>query len=217
MNKKYPLILVAILILITLFIALKTISQKNLIQNTQNAVKDYKNISYLVEGEEILLIDGFSEIESAPGSASKTITRYFGNELKHDLNDDGREDIVFLLTQERGGSGLFFYVVAALNLPQGYVGSDAFFLGDRIAPQSIHIDEGTTTQGTTRKNTIVVNYATRNPGEPFSKEPTLGKSVWIKLDPATMRFGEVSQNFEGESGIKFKYRSRAGRIATPME
>jgi hypothetical protein len=159
----------------------------------------YKDIAYTIEGKPILLTNGFSEVEIAPGSASKITTRYFGNEVKHDLNDDGREDVVFLLTQETGGSGVFYYVVAALNTPTGYVGSHAFFLGDRIAPQTTNIDEGETSQGTNRQNVIVVNYAVRLPGEPFTTQPSVGKSAWLKLDPATMQFGEVAQNFEGES------------------
>ncbi|MDD5547316.1 MAG: hypothetical protein PHN74_00190 [Candidatus Pacebacteria bacterium] len=168
-------------------------------KNQPSEFKDFKNITYIIDGKSVALINGLSETEATPGSSSKTVTRYFGNQVKHDFNDDGREDVAFLLTQETGGSGVFFYVVAALNTPTGYVGSHAFFLGDRIAPQTTAIDEGLTSRGTNRKNVIVVNYAVRLPGEPFTTRPSLGKSVWLKLDPATMQFGEVAQNFEGES------------------
>jgi len=146
---------------------------------------DYKTAVYSIDGNRVAL-----------GSEG---VRYFGNEVKHDLNDDGREDVAFLLTYEPGGSGTFFYVVAALNTPAGYVGSEAFFLGDRIAPQTTGMDEGKTVMGTNRQNVIVVNYAVRLPGEPFTARPSMGKSVWLKLDPATMQFAEVAQNFEGES------------------
>jgi len=146
---------------------------------------DYKTATYVIEGQRIAL-----------GSEG---TKYFGNEVRHDLNDDGREDVAFLLTREPGGSGTFFYAVVALNTLTGYVGSEAFFLGDRIAPQPITIDEGLTSRGTYRQNVIVVNYADRLPGEPFTARPSMGKSVWLKLNPETMQFGEVVQNFEGES------------------
>jgi hypothetical protein len=199
MNKKYLIILFILLAAIVVFVALRPASQKETAQNDQVSLKDHRNTSYTIEGKSIALSDGVSEIEAAPGSAAKIITRYFGNEIKHDLNDDGREDIAFLLTQERGGSGQFFYAVAALNTPAGYIGSQAFLLGNRIAPQSMSLDEGTTTQGTTRENVIVINYTIRKPNEPMTTEPSLGKSVWIKLDPATLQFGEVAQNFEGES------------------
>lgn len=194
MNKKYLLIGIVVLAVVIVFVALKP-------QSSEVSAKDYKNTSYTIEGQSITLVDGSSEIEEAPGSAGKIVTRYFGNEVEHDLNDDGREDIVFLVTQERGGSGTFFYVVAALNTPTGYVGSDAFFLGDRIAPQSTNIDEGVTVQGTKRENVVVANFATRGPNEPFTAEPTIGKSVWIKLDTTTMQWGEVAQNFEGDIDI----------------
>jgi len=166
---------------------------------TQVLPKDYKDATYTIEGRAVALSRGVSEVEAAPGGAAKIITRYFGNQVKHDLNDDGREDVAFILTQETGGSGVFFYFVAALNTPEGYVGSHAVLLGDRIAPQTTHMDEGITSAGTQRQNVIVVNYATRFPGEPFTVKPSLGKSLWLKLDPTTMQFAEVMQNFEGES------------------
>ena len=199
MNKKYLIGVIAILVAVVLIVVLKPAFRKEGVEDNEVSVKDYKNTSYKIEGQSILLIDGFSEIESVPGSASKIVTRYFGNEIKHDLNDDGREDIIFILTQERGGSGQFFYAVAALNTPAGYVGSDGYLLGDRILPQSISIDEGITTRGTNRKNVIVVNFATRMLSEPMTSVPSVNKSVWIKLDSTTMQFGEVVSDFEGES------------------
>lgn len=167
--------------------------------NTRVESLDYKDVEYTIEGKRVQLTDGYAETEISSGSASKTITRYFGNEVAHDLNEDGREDIAFLLTQEKGGSGIFFYLVAALNMPNGYIGSEAFFLGDRIAPQTTRLDEGDAVEGRKRKNVIVVNYAEHAAGEPVTARPSVGKSIWLKLDLASMQFGEVSQNFEGES------------------
>ncbi|HRH22452.1 MAG TPA: hypothetical protein PLB51_00465 [Candidatus Paceibacterota bacterium] len=191
--KKIYIVISLVLIFGALFYFLKNDN------STQVVHGDYKNTTYIIEGEPVSLQNGYAETSPVAGSATKTITRYFGNEVKHDLNDDGREDVVFLVTQEAGGTGIFVYAVAALNTPDGYVGSHAFFLGDRIAPQSTVIDEGETSRGTTRKNVVVVNYAVRLPNEPFTAEPSLGKSVWLKLDPTTMQFGEVEQNFEGET------------------
>lgn len=150
----------------------------------------YKDAEYVIGSERIKLVNGVAEQDSAPGSASKTITRYFGNDLIIDLNADGREDVVFLLTQETGGSGTFYYVVAALNTERGYLGSEGVFLGDRIAPQSI--DRG-------ERTIIVVNYADRAQGDDFATPPSVGKSIWLKLDTNTLQFGEVAQNFEGEA------------------
>lgn len=160
---------------------------------------DARNSSFKVEGAPVTLADGVAVAGLASMPDVKITTRYFGNELRHDLDNDGREDAVFLVTQDGGGSGTFFYVVAVLNTANGYAGSDSYLLGDRIAPQSTNMDEGVTAQGTMRDNVIVVNYADRGPDEPMTAAPSVGKSVWLKLDSATMQFGEVAQNFEGES------------------
>ncbi len=148
----------------------------------------------MIEGQRVKLAGGLAEAETSPGSASRIVTGYFGNELKTDLNDDGREDVVFLLTQQRGGSGTSFYAVAALNTKAGYVGSDGYLLGDRIAPQTIVVS-----RNPRHKNVIVVNYGDRRPDEPMTAQPSVGKSVYLKLDAETVRWGIVVPNFEGES------------------
>lgn len=155
---------------------------------------DPKNATYLIDGRGVTLVNGVSETEAAPGSSAKIVTRYFGNELMKDLDGDGREDVVFLLTQETGGSGTFFYVVAALARDGGYIGSDGYFLGDRIAPQTTEVS-----QNPRHKYVIVVNYADREKGEPMTARPSAGKSVYLKIDPATIQWGIVVPDFEGES------------------
>lgn len=160
---------------------------------------DARNATFKVENTPVTLVDGVAEVALASIPGAKITTRYFGHELKHDLDNDGREDLVFLVTQTGGGSGTFFYVVAVLDTVNGHVGSDSYFLGDRIAPQSVNLDEGVTVRETLRDNVIVVNYAVRKPDEPMTVAPSVGESVWLKLDPVTLKFGEVAQDFEGES------------------
>src|SRR3989344_5864528 len=108
------------------------------------AAFDARNSSFKVEGVPVTLVDGVAVTELASMPGVSITTRYFGNGVSHDLDDDGREDAVFLVTQGGGGSGTFFYVVAVLNTANGYVGSGSYLLGDRIAPQSTNIDEGVT-------------------------------------------------------------------------
>lgn len=159
---------------------------------------DHKDATYVISGEPITLNDGYAEVEAAPGStgspqagsASKTITRYFGNEAKGDLNGDGIPDLAFLLTQETGGSGTFFYLVGAIQTENNtWNGTHAVFIGDRIAPQTTEI----------RNGQVIVNYADRAPGEPMTTQPSVGKSLYLKLDRETLQFGEVVQGFEGEA------------------
>lgn len=158
------------------------------------AAADYKDAEYRIDGVQVQLKDGIAEVAAAPGSASKITTRYFGNEYKTDLNDDGREDVVFLVTQETGGSGVFYYVVGALNTERGYVGSDGYLLGDRIAPQTTGASPNPR-----HKNVIVANYADRAAGEPMTTQPSVGKSAYLKLDIQSMMWGVVEPDFEGES------------------
>ena len=157
-------------------------------------VSDHRNTEFMIEGKLVRLVDGVAETEVAQGSAGRITTRYVGHELRTDLDDDGREDVVLLVTQEMGGSGTFFYAVAALNTAEGYRGSDGYLLGDRIAPQTIH-----ESPNPRHVNVIVVNYAERNPGEPMTTPPSAGKSAWLKLDVERMQWGIVVPDFEGES------------------
>jgi hypothetical protein len=147
--------------------------------NETVSIADLKNGTYLIDGQSITLVDGVAENELAPGSASKQITRYFGNEVNIDLNSDGLMDAAFLLQQETGGSGTFYYVVAALKTENGYVGTNAIFLGDRIAPQSTNVDPNNPSQ-------FIVNYADRNADEPMSAQPTVGVSKTFKLENGSL-------------------------------
>jgi heat shock protein HslJ len=156
----------------------------------RNAASDHHDAEYVIDGRRVRLSDGISETEAAPGSASSTVTRSFGNEVHHDLNGDGREDVVFLLTQEPGGTGTFYYVVAAVAADEGFTGSHGLLLGDRIAPQDIEIGAN---------HIVTVSYADRGAGESFATPPTQAKSIRLLLDPETMQFGEVAQDFEGEA------------------
>jgi hypothetical protein len=147
------------------------------------AITQLTDATYVIDGKSVTLKNGLSETPVAPGSAEKVTTRYFGNEVRADLDGDGREDAAFILTQDAGGSGTFFYVVAVLNTAVGPKGSQGFLLGDRIAPQTMELGQG---------NVIVVNYTDRRPGESFATPPLVGQSRWLKLDTQTMSFQDVS-------------------------
>jgi len=153
------------------------------------APADFKNITYTIDGQQVTLVNGRAEVPAAPGSASTVVTQYFGNQATGDLNGDGVPDVAFLLTQDPGGSGTFYYVVAAIKTATGYRGTDAVLLGDRIAPQTTEVTNGK----------LIVNYADRAAGEPMTTAPSMGKSLYLKLDPATMQFGVIDQNFSGEA------------------
>ena len=136
---------------------------------------DPKNATYEIDGKAFTLINGVSQIEVAPGSASKITTRYFGNESVGDLTSDGLPDIAFLITQDTGGSGLFYYAVVAIKTADGYKTTNAFFIGDRIAPQPTEIN--------TSAMELYVNYAERKPNEPMTAQPSVGATKILKVTP----------------------------------
>ena len=125
----------------------------------QGGVADYTAATVVIEGRPIVL--------GTEGTA------YFGNVAKGDLNDDGIVDLAFIVTQNSGGSGTFYYAVAAFQNTAGkYSGSNAILLGDRIAPQTTEIRDGV----------LIVNYADRNEGEPFTTAPSRGVSKYFDVD-----------------------------------
>ena len=198
MKRIHVVILIILfIVLVILVLGIYKFNFKNddiFIKNSEGKVEQI-NIhdgTYKIAGEKVTLKNGISEVEATPGSNSKIVTKYFGNDLKIDLNKDGVDDLVFLVTQETGGSGVYYYTLALLNTQNGKVGSEGILLGDRIAPQNTEKGKG---------NIVVVNYADRKPGESFAVAPSFGKSLWLLLDTKTMQFGEVAQNFEGEADV----------------
>lgn len=144
----------------------------------QGGAPDHKNATYTIEGMPVTLIQGSAHTSlDGDTESSRTETTYFGNEATGDVNDDGTQDRAFILTQKRGGSGTFYYVVVAFQTGVGtYHGSDAILLGDRVAPQTTEI----------RNGILVVNYSDRNPNEPMITPPSRGVSLYAYFDGEKM-------------------------------
>lgn len=136
---------------------------------TVTAAASPRDAIYVIGGVPVRLYGGVAEVDAAPSAASKVTTRYFGNEARGDLDGDGREDVVCILTQNGGGSGMFFYAAAALRTEAGWVGTNAILLGDRIAPQTSAFQD----------DQVVINYADRLPDEPMTARPSRGVSRWF--------------------------------------
>ncbi len=133
---------------------------------------DYTGAVFTIEGERVQLVDGLAEAPAGGGSSARVVTRYFGNDAVGDLNGDGQADAAFLVTQEGGGSGTFFYLVVALRQGSGYTGTNAALLGDRIAPQSMRMENGL----------VTVTYADRKPEDSFTTPPSAGVSRSFQVE-----------------------------------
>lgn len=142
-----------------------------------------EGVTFSISDVPIQLQNGEARAKTALGGSEETIIRYFGNDAVQDLDGDGVDDRVFLITQEVSGSA-YFYLVGALKRAEGYVGTHAVLVGENISPQTTGKGEG---------RSVVVNYAEQRGGESF------GKSLYLLLDTQTLNFGELVQDFEGES------------------
>jgi hypothetical protein len=192
---KIFLSLIGIAVCLVLAIFILSFVDNNLISNNINSSEiktlDPKNMSYQVLGETFNLKNGKAENETVVGSATKNVLRVFGEPVLGDLNSDGITDAAVLLENDPGGSGSFFFAVLVLSDGNTFKPTNTMLLGDRIAPQTVEIQNGG----------AVYNFAERKAGEPFTTPPSMGKSVWVYYDKNTGEIGELVKNFEGESAI----------------
>ncbi len=170
-------------------------------QDSSPPTADTLNVTCMIEGRVIPLKEGRSEVISTMDSAVKIRTYVSGNLVFGDLDDDGDEDAVFVLVQDSGGSGTFYYVAAAVNANGIYSGSNAVLLGDRIEQKSLQI----------RNGLVVAEYFKRKTGEPMSSPPEKVSQVYMvyesgNLEDVTVR-DEGEQLLEGWVRIGHEVRS----------
>jgi len=144
-----------------------------------NPISVALNGTYKIENDSIRLTNGKNEKDIAPDSATKIITRVWGEPAVGDLNADGSNDVALVLAQNPGGSGTFYYVAASIRdrESQHFISTNSILLGDRIALQNISIEKGT----------IIVNYADRKKGESMSTRPSVGFSKYLHIDGNTLK------------------------------
>lgn len=116
--------------------------------------------SYTIDGKSVQLNNGKSETAIASGSATKDLVTVFSYDKQADVDSDGTDDTIVLLTKDMGGSGLFYYVAVAMHSGSVFLGSEAVLIGDRISPQNTEFKDGK----------ILVSYLTRKPWESFIEQ-----------------------------------------------
>lgn len=129
---------------------------------------DPANAAFLIESEEARLKDGQARVPSGA-------VAYAGYGAAGDLNSDGTDDYVFWVTSDGGGSGTFYYVVAALSGDSGYATTDAVFVGDRIQPEATSIGDGS--------GAFEITYLDRGENEPMSAAPTVRVTKTLRAVP----------------------------------
>ncbi|HSN04732.1 MAG TPA: hypothetical protein VLS44_07085 [Nitrospira sp.] len=128
------------------------------------AATDPREAAYWIGQELVSLAAGRSEKEAVPGSTMTVVTTLVEEPVPGDLNGDGVEDAAVWLLQQPGGTGSFLYVAVALNIEGRFVGTNAVFVGDRIVPQAMRIQNGI----------LSVTYVDRHTGEPMAARPSVG-------------------------------------------
>ena len=150
---------------------------------------DPLNASYKIGDQVVTLVNGHADTPAAPGSSTKITTGVWGTPEIADLDSDGRADAAQVLIHDTGGSGTFYYVVAAIREDDGYRGTSGVFLGDRIEPRSIAVVD----------NRITVGFLGREPDDAFAAPPSVPMEQLAIYDPDTLQLAQVARDFEGEA------------------
>jgi len=143
---------------------------------SKTALGDPLNGTYMIDSQSVTLVNGMSDQPAAPESSSDILTQVFGQPVYGDISGDGKKDAVFFVAQQTGGTGTFFYVIAAMAQGDGYVPTNAIFLGDRIAPQNIDIVNGV----------AEVNYAVRKDTDPMTEQPSIGVTKYLYIKSGSL-------------------------------
>ncbi len=146
-------------------------------------LSDPRNATYKVEEKYVVLKDGVSETDEAT-------TRLVGDSVQGDIDDDGEEDVVSLLTQDGGGSGTFYYVVGVLKKKGNYLGTNAVLLGDRIVPETLKVEQGM----------VVVTYRVHGETQAFAEDPVVQKTMYLSVRGTTLSEVAVPEGTEVVGG-----------------
>lgn len=158
-------------------------------ESVSQSGSDPRNTRYVIENVPVELVNGVAEAPAAPGSSSKRITRIWGEPARADLNGDGLDDALLILTHSGGGSGTYYYLAAAIASRDGYSGTPGLRLGDRIEPRAIEV----------RGERASVRLMTRRPGESFADIPRFERTRNFVFAADSQQLVEVAHDFEGEA------------------
>jgi hypothetical protein len=131
-------------------------------RSATSAEVDPANARYRIGSVVYTLLNGRSDIEAAPGSATRIVTVLGARRAYGDL-DRSSADAAVVLEHQPGGSGTFSYLAVTSGGSGGTAVGPTVLLGDRVLVTRLAIVQGR----------IEVSYMTRYPAEPFTFAPTL--------------------------------------------
>jgi len=147
------------------------------------SMADPRNSTYVIDGQDYVLVDGKAEVSQFPDAVSVVSVALWGDPVVADVDHDGDRDLVQVLTYNGGGSGTFYYL-SGLITGQNVLTSavPAVLLGDRIAMQGVVADE---------LGIVTVRYAERHDDEPMTVAPSVGVTKRFVFDSGV--FQEIPQ------------------------
>lgn len=207
MKKFIPVFILLITLVAAFYFYVRSGQESKSVESADGAVTNVLNLAFVIDNEEYKLENGLAAKVATPESSFAMTLRVFGEPVYGDLDKDGDEDAAVWLQFEPGGSGTFYYGALAMKDGEGYKATDTLFLGDRIAPQTLSIMDGR----------AVYNFAERRADEPYSAEPSIGRSVYVHYDVESGEIGEWVKDFEGESNPTERYRGQVDRVSVAFE
>ncbi len=97
--------------------------------------------------------------------ATQESQQYFGMEANGDLNQDGKDDIAFLIHRNDTDRGILYYLTSAIQGENGKLGTNLIFLGDKIKPNKLTIQDGFIIVNITKNSSSTDLYAKIEDGQ----------------------------------------------------
>lgn len=191
-------------LIVVLFVTNYSYSNNSTLNKTTKRLNPKKSC-FIIEGEEVKLRRGISKSKTGKNSATKIITRYTGENSIADLNNDGTNEMVVILSQETGGSGTFYYAAVISSDNKRNKGSNAVFIGDRIKTKNIEINN----------EEIIINYLDRQENESMSALPTLKVSKVLQYQNNTLSEKTISDALVGKTWYWEQTIMNNGELTTP--
>jgi len=152
--------------------ALSAPKQMRIEPNFQKVSSLPQNATYVIDESQFELLEGESIKKPLDSTESAETVALHGEPAYGDIDGDGDDDALVILTYQSGGSGTFYYGAIAWYERGTYTGTDTILLGDRIAVGTYEI----------RGGIGHIEYRTHREEEAFVDEPTLSQTIKVGLN-----------------------------------